>query len=96
MLQRGDVVNLKPEYVKYALSNGVHYGEDIAGRSWVIDWIHYSENSQERLIFAKPCDDSGAYLEMINGAAIPEKYLQRNDFLTAVYQAQTSGSRRST
>ena len=90
MLQRGDVVNLKPEYIKYALSNGVHYGEDIAGGSWVVDCITTAANCIDRLIYVSPVEPGGGYLEMITGPAVPERALEKNEFLTSVYQASES------
>lgn len=93
-LRRGDVVNLKPEYVKYAMCGGVHYGEDISGKSWVVDLVISPQNSIDRLVYARSLGPDGAFLELINSKPIPEGALVKNEFLTMVYQAQASEARR--
>lgn len=93
MLQRGDVVNLKPEYMKYALGDGVHYGEGVAGKSWIVEWVWEVDNSIDRFVAARPLDPNGSYLKIVNGYAVNENYLQKNEFLTAIHQA-TSDPRR--
>lgn len=92
-LRRGDVVNLKQEYAKYAFSGGKHFGEDILGTSWVVEDIDRPELDLGRLISLKAFEKDGERLEMINGPSIPEYALVKNEFLTAAYRA-TSESRR--
>lgn len=80
-------MNLKPEYAKYALGDRDHYGEGVAGNAWVVEWIWEVDNSPDRFVAASPLHPDGSYLKVINGYAVNESFLVKNEFLTAAYRA---------